>query len=309
MTILVTGAAGQLGRSFKRGLAGIDGVRYFDLKELDLTDTAQIRRTLADLKPSLVINCAAYTEVDSAQDKPALAHAVNATAPTVIAEELAKYGGAIIHISTDYVFDGSKSGEYLESDTPGPLSVYGKTKLDGELGVAAAGAPHVIFRTSWVYSFECANFFLTMMRLFQSRPELRVVADQFGAPNFVDDMTRAMLDRFVRPDPAKAAERIRAVSGLYNLSAAGSTSWAGYASKILELARRSPVFAQRLACQSIVPIPAADYPTKAARPANSRLSLEKTRTELGIALPHWEDALTRCMREYEKAQQLEPARV
>lgn len=305
MSILVTGSAGQLGRSFRRGLAGVKDVLYYDLKELDLTNTAQIRRTMADVKPSLVINCAAYTEVDSAQDKPDLARAVNATAPTVIAEELAKYGGAIIHISTDYVFDGSKSGEYKESDIPGPLSVYGRTKLEGEQGVAAAGAAHLIFRTSWVYSYQCANFFLTMMKLFQNRKELRVVADQYGAPNYVDDMVRAMLDRFVRPDASKAADRIRECSGLYNLAAAGSTSWAGYASKILELARRSPVFAQRLVCESIVPIPASEYPTKAMRPANSRLSLEKTRAQLGIALPHWEDALARCMREYENEQQRE----
>ncbi len=301
MRILVTGSAGQLGRSFQRSLAGVGETLFFDLKELDLTKTDDIRRSLAELKPELVIHCAAYTEVDSAEDKPELALAVNATAPTVIAEEQARRGGAIIHISTDYVFDGSKAGEYTESDAPNPLSVYGRTKLQGEQGVAASGAAHLIFRTSWVYSYQCANFFLTMMRLFQARKELRVVADQFGAPNYVDDMVRSMLDRFVLPDPAGAVERIQAVSGLYNLSAGGSTSWAGYSQAILDLAKKSPVFASKIQCQSIVPIAASDYPTKAQRPANSRLSLEKTRSKLGIQLPEWNDALIRCMRQFEQA--------
>lgn len=300
MRILVTGAAGQLGRSFRRSLAGVGETLFFDLKELDLTDTAQIKRSLAELKPELVINCAAYTEVDSAEDKQDLAFAVNATAPTVIAEEQARRGGAIIHISTDYVFDGTKAGEYLESDTPNPLSAYGRTKLEGERGVAASGAAHLIFRTSWVYSYECANFFLTMMRLFQNRKELRVVADQYGAPNYVDDMVRAMLDRFVLPDPAQSVSRIAQHSGLYNLSASGSTSWAGYAQGILDLARKSPVLAPKIVCENIVPIPASEYPTKARRPVNSRLSLEKSRSKLGIELPAWENALARCMKEFEK---------
>ena len=141
-----------------------------------------------------------------------------------------------------------------------------------------------------------------MMRLFQQRKELRVVADQFGAPNYVDDMVTAMLDRFVLPDPAASVERIRAVSGLYNLTASGSTSWAGYAQKIHALAKASPVFSSKIVCESIVPIPASEYPTKAQRPANSRLSLELSRTKLGIALPAWDDALTRCMAQYERAQ-------
>ena len=303
MRILVTGAAGQLGRSFRRGLAGVDDTLFFDLKELDLTDSAQIKRSLTELKPDLVINCAAYTEVDSAEDKRDLAFAVNATAPKVIAEEQARRGGAIIHISTDYVFDGTKAGEYTESDAPNPLQVYGVTKLEGEQGVAASGAAHLIFRTSWVYSYQCANFFLTMMRLFQSRKELRVVADQFGAPNYVDDMVRGMLDRFVLPDPSQSVERISQFSGLYNLTAGGSTSFAGYAQSILDLARQSPVFRSRLVCESIVPIPASEYPSKARRPANSRLSLDKTRNKLGIQLPAWDDALARCMRELEKEPQ------
>ncbi len=302
MRILVTGSAGQLGRSFQRGLAGSADALFFDLKELDLTDTAQIRRTLAELKPELVINCAAYTEVDAAEDKRDLAFAVNATAPKVIAEEQARRGGAIIHVSTDYVFDGTKDGEYDETDIPNPLSVYGSTKLEGEQGVAASGAAHLIFRTSWVYSYQCVNFFLTMMRLFQSHKELRVVADQFGAPNYVDDMVGAMLNRFVLPDPAESVARIRQVSGLYNLSAAGRTSWAGYAQGILDLARQSPVFGARIVCENIVPIPAIEYPTKALRPANSRLNREKTRNQLGIQLPTWDDALVRCMRQYEQEQ-------
>ncbi len=307
MRILVTGSAGQLGRSFQRSLAGVTETLFYDLKELDLTDSAQIKRSLAELKPDLVINCAAYTEVDSAEDKPDLAFAVNATAPTVIAEEQARRGAAIIHISTDYVFDGTKNGEYTESDTPNPLSVYGRTKLAGEQGVAASGAAHLIFRTSWVYSYQCANFFLTMMRLFQARKELRVVADQFGAPNYVDDMVRAMLDSFILPDPTQAVARIHEKSGLYNLTAGGSTSWAGYAQKILDLSKQSPVFASKMLCENIVPIPASDYPTKATRPANSRLSLEKTRRELGIQLPPWDDALARCMRQYEQVEQAQTA--
>jgi dTDP-4-dehydrorhamnose reductase len=307
MRILVTGSAGQLGRSFQRSLAGVTETLFYDLKELDLTDSAQIKRSLAELKPELVINCAAYTEVDAAEDKADLAFAVNATAPKVIAEEQARRGGAIIHISTDYVFDGTKNGEYIESDPPNPLSVYGRTKLAGEQGVAASGAAHLIFRTSWVYSYQCANFFLTMMRLFQARKELRVVADQFGAPNYVDDMVRAMLDAFILPDPAQSVARIREKSGLYNLTAGGSTSWAGYAQKILDLSRQSPVFASKILCENIVPIPASDYPTKATRPANSRLSLEKTRRELGIQLPPWDDALARCMRQYEQVEQAQTA--
>ncbi|MGF6966416.1 dTDP-4-dehydrorhamnose reductase [Paraburkholderia sp. WC7.3g] len=288
-TILVTGVNGQVGYELARTLQGLGNVVAVDRSRLDLSNLDQIRSVVRDVRPALIVNPAAYTAVDKAEEERDLAMRINGEAPGVLAEEAKKLGAALIHYSTDYVFNGTKEGAYVEDDPTDPQNVYGRSKLAGEQAIAASGANHLVLRTSWVYGTRGKNFLLTMLRLGADRPELKVVADQFGAPTWCNTIAtlsaHLCAQSFAAEDGAKWwSER----SGVYHLCAGDSTSWHGFASAIFELADlpNKP---------TTLPIPAADYPTPAKRPANSRMSNDKLARVFGLAAPHWRDALKLCL--------------
>ncbi|MFJ4138514.1 dTDP-4-dehydrorhamnose reductase [Pseudomonas fragi] len=287
MKILISGKTGQVAVELQKHLAGLGELIVLGRDVLDLSQPDQIRAQVRAHKPDLLIIAAAHTAVDQAENEPELAFAINASAPGVFAEEAAALGIPLIHYSTDYVFDGRKPAPYTEDDATNPLGVYGKSKLAGELAIAASGAQHLILRTSWVYSTHGKNFLLTMQRLLQERSELRVVADQIGAPTWagtIAQSTRALIERWQSGDAA--------AWGTYHLTASGETSWFGFTQAIA-----GHLTAQGKACATLEPIPASAYPTPAARPQNSRLDCSKLAREWGVAQPDWEAALSACLAE------------
>ncbi|MES2869278.1 MAG: dTDP-4-dehydrorhamnose reductase [Pseudomonadota bacterium] len=287
LKILISGKTGQVAIELQKHLAGLGELIALGRDELDLSQPAQIRAQVRAHQPDLIINAAAHTAVDLAESEPELAFAINGTAPGVFAEEAAALGIPLIHYSTDYVFDGTKSAPYTEDDVPCPLGVYGKSKLMGERAITAVGGKHLILRTSWVYSAHGKNFLLTMQRLLQQKPELRVVADQIGAPTWagtIAQSTRALIERW------QAGEA--GAWGTYHLSAAGETSWFGFTQAIAE-----PLIAQGKPCATLEAIPASAYPTPAARPQNSRLDCSRLGREWHVTQPHWRAALDECLAE------------
>jgi dTDP-4-dehydrorhamnose reductase len=291
--ILLTGKNGQLGWELQRSLATFAQVVATDSKELDLADPDAIRRTIRRIAPDIIINPAAYTAVDKAEGDAELAMAVNGIAPGVLAEESLRLGALLVHYSTDYVFDGSKAAPYTEEDAPNPQSVYGRTKLAGEQAILASGCKHLILRTSWVYGVHGGNFVKTILRLAKERNELRIVADQFGAPTWARNLAQATASAL---SCWQSKNWDSDLSGLYHLTAAGRTNWHEYAEEIVRLARkRDPALAAKLL--DIRPIATQEYPVPAKRPANSVLSNDKIRDAFGIVLPEWRDSLAECVRE------------
>lgn len=289
MKVLITGRNGQVGWELQRALAPLGKVVALDRAELNLADVDSIRQAVRHIGPDLIVNAGAYTAVDKAEQEPDLAMAVNGIAPGVLAEEAKRVGAAIIHFSTDYVFDGSKSAPYEEIDAPNPQSAYGASKLAGEKAVAAAGAPYLTLRTSWVYGLRGKNFLLTMLRLAAERDELRVVDDQIGAPTWsrmIAEATAAVVaqGRAHGGIGKLLAER----GGLYHLTAGGQTSWFGFASAIVAHAAKPP---------RMTSIATVDYPLPAKRPAYSVMSSAKLERGFGIALPDWQESLTLCMQD------------
>jgi dTDP-4-dehydrorhamnose reductase len=283
MRILLTGCAGQLGRELKRSLACLGEVIACDRQQFDLADPDALRDAVHDAAPTVIVNTAAHTAVDKAEAEPDLAMAINAVAPGILAEEARRLGALLIHYSTDYVFDGTKPAPYTEDDSPAPLSVYGRSKREGELAIAATGARHLIFRTSWVYGLHGANFMKTMLRLGKERDELRVVGDQVGAPTW---------SRHLADATALIVARRDAPQGLYHLAAAGETSWHGYAEAIFAEARRAGLLNKSPVVHRIT---SADYPLPAARPANSRLDCSRFRRDFDLTLPDWRTGLIDCL--------------
>lgn len=288
--VLVLGAAGQVGRALTTSneLALLGRVVAVDRAAVDLTDVAALRSMVRAHNPRVIVNAAAYTAVDRAEQEPALAEAVNATAPAVLAEEAESLGAALVHYSTDYVFDGTKAGAYVEEDVPDPLSVYGRTKLAGERAVAAACRRQLTLRTSWVFSEHGANFPRTMLRLASEREHLRVVADQWGAPTSASLLARvtAELLRAMR-DAAPGDARW----GTYHVAAAGETNWHAYARLVVE-AGHGAGLPLRTRPEDVVPIRSSEYPVAATRPANSRLDTSKVRANFpGVSLPHWTEGV------------------
>jgi dTDP-4-dehydrorhamnose reductase len=287
--ILVTGAKGQVGWELLRTLAPLGEVVAVDMSELNIADTDAVRRFVRELKPAIIVNPAAYTAVDKAESEPELAMQVNGVAPGIFAEEAKRLDAWLVHYSTDYVFDGTKPGPYDEDDLPNPQSVYGKTKLAGEIAVRESGCKHLILRTSWVYGARGHNFMLTMLRLGQERDELRVVADQIGAPTWCRNLAEAtaqLLTQLHSPllDPA----RVASLSGLYHLTDSGETSWFGFAAEII----RQGLPERQVA---MMPIATDQYPLPASRPANSRLSNQKLQQHFGLTSPAWQTALACCL--------------
>ncbi|EKS73281.1 dTDP-4-dehydrorhamnose reductase [Burkholderia sp. SJ98] len=293
-TILLTGVNGQVGFELRRSLQGLGRIVAADRAVFDLGDAASIRACVRSLKPDVIVNPAAYTAVDQAEADVQIARAVNALAPAVLAEEAKRLDALLVHYSTDYVFDGTGTRAYREEDATAPQNVYGATKLEGEQAVVTSGAAHFIFRTSWVYGRRGRNFLLTMQKLARERDELRIVADQIGAPTWsatIAALTASVIAQGVAQgvgSGSSIADWARERRGVYHLTSSGSTSWAGFAEAIFAEARLEHP-------PRVVPIPSAEYPTPARRPSNSRLDLSKLAREFGLTPPDWREALALCL--------------
>jgi dTDP-4-dehydrorhamnose reductase len=293
LKILLTGKTGQVGYQLERSLQGLGEVVSINTAQMNLTDLEQVRDVIRSVKPNLIVNPAAYTAVDLAESEQALAMRINGDAPGVMAEEARRLGAAMIHYSTDYVFDGSKDGPYTEDDIANPINVYGRSKLAGERAVQAAGIPHLILRTSWVYGMRGKNFLQTVMRLASERDELRIVSDQYGAPTWsrtIADTTAHIVARLQSAESGRAVGMQRDAweehSGLYHLTAQGQTTWCGFTQAILA---HPSIMKKPL----VTPIKTEDYPLPAPRPKNSVLSCGRMISTF-CDLPDWGKALGLC---------------
>ncbi|MWL88215.1 MULTISPECIES: dTDP-4-dehydrorhamnose reductase [unclassified Cupriavidus] len=287
-TILVTGSNGQVGFELRRSLAPLGNVVALDRAACDLSQPERVRQIVRDLRPAVIVNAAAYTAVDKAESEPERAFVINGTSTGVLGEEARALGSLLVHYSTDYVFDGTGIGAYVETDAVNPQSVYGKSKLAGERAIAESGAHALVLRTCWVAGAHGGNFAKTMLRLASERDSLRVIADQFGAPTtagLIADVTAQIVARHWL-----AASPDAFPSGLYHLAAAGETSWHGYAVEVLRYARQLGVDL-KVAPEQVEAIPATAYPLPAQRPANSRLDTTRLRETFGIYLPGWEQGV------------------
>ncbi len=309
MKILLIGKNGQVGWELDRLLRksgspwfpGGEGgaeppVVSMDYPEIDLSRADSIRSALREHEPTLVINAAAYTAVDRAESEPDLAMAVNGIASGILAEEMKRAGGALVHYSTEYVFDGTKGSPYTEEDPHNPLSAYGRSKAAGDKAVRESGCPHLVLRTSWLYGPRGSNFLLTMLRLARERVELRVVNDQIGAPTwarFVARSTCRILALSVERKEKGTDLFSGSVSGTYNLTSGGHTTWYGFAQRLLELDPRK----EEQIVEHILPIATSEYPAPARRPLNCRLDCTRVRETFGIEPPPWEDSLRQVMAE------------
>ena len=285
--ILLIGKIGQVGWELRRTLGPMAQVTCVDFPEIDLTSNDSIRRWVRETRPNIVINAAAYTAVDKTESEPDKAMKINGVAPGILAEEAKKLDALLVHYSTDYVFDGTKTEPYIETDAPNPLGAYGRTKLAGDEAVRAVGGAHLIFRLCWVYGARGQNFMLTMMRLAREREKLRVVGDQVGCPTWsrmIAETTALALKQVV------AAGDLDAFTGTYHLAASGITSWHGFADAIVKL---MPVEGRK--CVQVEAISTADYPTPTKRPAYSVLACDKLERTFGLRLPHWEESLKQVL--------------
>ena len=295
MRILLLGKNGQVGWELQRSLAPLGELIALDFDSpaphcADFTQPETLAATVRALAPEVIVNAAAHTAVDKAESEPELARTINADAPAVLAREAATLGAWLVHYSTDYVFDGSGAAPRTEDAPTAPLSVYGRTKLEGEEAIRAGGCAHLILRTSWVYAARGGNFARTMLRLAAQRESLSVIDDQIGAP------TGAELLADVTAHALRAALVDPALGGTYHAVAAGATSWHGYASHVIEFARAAgqPI---RVAPERIAAIPTSAYPTPARRPLNSRLDTSRLERSFGLVLPDWRIGVERMLRE------------
>lgn len=294
MRLVVTGASGQVGYELVRSLMPLGEVVALARAECDLASGDAIERVVGAYRPDVIVNAAAYTAVDRAESEEGLATFINGDAPAALARAAREAGALLVHYSTDYVFDGCKEGSWTEADPVAPLNAYGRSKLAGERAIAASGADSIILRTTWVFAARGANFVRTMLRLGGERESLKVVADQFGAPTWA----RNIADATAHVIAGAQRERVegRFASEVLHLASQGNTSWHGFATEIFaEYARLRPGAVLRV--RSVEPIPAADYPTPARRPVNSRLDCDRLAQRYGIRLPHWRQALSRCLEE------------
>jgi dTDP-4-dehydrorhamnose reductase len=296
--ILLTGATGQVGEALARTLAPFGEIFAPGRETLDLSDTKSIRRVTREVQPRWIVNAGAHTAVDNAESEHELAFAVNASAPEIFAEEAKRMGAVLVHFSTDYVFDGSKGTPYVESDPTGPLNVYGRSKLAGEMALRASGVAHLIFRTSWVYGATGKNFLSSILRLAREREHLKIVADQHGAPTWSFELARmtahvmARLEALSAETKCSLSDAALPVNGIYHASGGGQTTWCGFAAQaIAELQKLEP----QTTLASVEPIPTSEYPTPAKRPLNSRLDCSKLDQTFEWKMPDWSDSLTRVV--------------
>lgn len=285
MKILITGKEGQVGFELQRALKSLGTVVACDRTNADLANPSMLVKLIRDVKPTIIVNAAAYTAVDKAESEPELAMQVNGIAPGILAEETKRLNALLVHYSTDYVFDGTSSKPYTESDPTHPLNVYGRTKLAGEHAIQTIGAPHIILRTSWVYSMRGKNFLLTMLKLANERDQLKIVNDQIGAPTWsrsIANTTAKILEKY----------RLHPAHGIFHLTSAGHTSWHGFADAIFRIAKEKKLLAKVPILQ---PIPSSEYPLPAKRPANSVMSNERLRSTFSVEMPTWLESLSNCV--------------
>jgi dTDP-4-dehydrorhamnose reductase len=281
--ILVTGRTGQIGWELQGALAPLGTVIALDRSAMDLASPDSIRRAIRDARPEIIVNAAAYTEVDKAESEPDLAMKVNGVAPGIMAEEAKRLGAILVHYSTDYVFDGELDRPYVEDDPPNPVNAYGKTKLAGELAVAAVGGRHLILRSSWVYSARGSNFVLTVLRLAREKPELAMVDDQTGSPTWSRALAEATAELLRRKD------RVLGRSGVYHLAASGHASRYEFAKDVIRIMR--DVCGEVGGWAKVRPITSGEYPLPARRPRNPVMSQDKVKRILGVEMTHWRDVL------------------
>jgi dTDP-4-dehydrorhamnose reductase len=300
LKILLTGQSGQIGGELALSLQGVGEVIYFPRTVMDLSDLDQVRDVIRAVRPDLIVNPAAYTAVVQAESEPSLAALINGEAPGVMAEEAQRLGAAIIHYSTDYVFDGAQAKPYDETASTNPLNVYGQSKLAGELAIARHCEAHWILRTSWVYDTRGSNFLKTVIRMAHEQSRFSMTADQFGAPTWartVSRVTREILsgDSSNAVPASSALSRIRASSGIYHMTAGGAASWHEYASFIVDHLRARGVPTKISGSAAIKPVPTA--PGLPNRPKNSRLALDKLENTFKLRMPHWQSDVRRCLDE------------
>lgn len=293
MKILLLGKNGQVGWELQRALAPLGELVAYDREQADLSNFDKLRLLIQTTKPDWIVNAAAYTAVDQAETDKQMAQLINADAVAVIAEEAKKIDAWLVHYSTDYVFDGKKEEKYIETDEVKPLSVYGKTKLNGELNIENSGCKYLIFRTSWVFAAKGANFAKSMLRLAAEREQLKIVADQFGAPTsaeLIADVSAICIKDITASQ--YATDKV----GIYHLVASGEASWHSYAKYIIE---KAILYGQQLkvSTESVCPINTSDYPLPAARPQNSRLETRKLEKAFSVRLPEWKVYVDRLLEE------------
>ena len=304
MKILLFGKGGQVGWELQRSLSPLGDLIALDFDSVeysgDFTNLAALADTVRRVKPDVIVNASAHTAVDKAESEPELVRNLNALAPGVLAREAQSTGAWMVHYSTDYVFDGSGSTPWLESDATAPLNVYGRTKLEGEQLIQSSGCNHLIFRTSWVYGARGGNFAKTMLKLAQEREVLSVINDQIGAPTGAEllaDITAHAVRQATTANDSEAAT----LSGTYHVVAKGQTSWFEYANEVLALANNTNL-ATKLVVKSVEPVPTTAFPTPAQRPLNSRLNTAKLETTFNLVLPHWQPGVARMLTEYIEKQ-------
>ena len=299
MKILLFGKDGQVGWELQRALAPLGELIALGEQQADFENLEHIRQLVRQMRPDVIVNAAAYTAVDKAEAAPEKARRINAEAVGVLGEEAHRLNAWLVHYSTDYVYDGEKTSPYEEDDPPRPLSVYGKTKLEGDQLIVKSGAKHLIFRTSWVYAARGANFAKTMLRLAKERDELQIIADQHGAPTsaeLIADVTALALYRIGIKKMGQTEDSAAKFSGTYNLVASGHTTWHGYAQHVLELAQARGI-KLKAGPAAVLAITTEDYPLPAARPKNSRLNTAKLCTTFNLQLPDWRYHVQRLVDE------------
>ena len=293
MKILLLGKNGQVGWELNRALAPLGDIVALGRPEADFSRPENLREIVRETRPDVIVNAAAYTAVDRAEEEKQLSELINATAPAVLAEEAKRMNALLVQYSTDYVFDGTKCSPYLETDAPNPINQYGRTKLAGEQAVRSSGCDHLILRTSWVYASRGQNFLLAILRLAEQKNELRIVADQLGSPTsarLIAETTSLCIFQ-------SSLDRQAGVfsSGLYHLSASGYTSWHGFAEEIVDYARGE--IGGELAVTRINAIATEEYPVLAERPGDSRLSSHALEQKFNLVMPGWKGPLRMCMEE------------
>ncbi len=291
--ILIIGKNGQVGQALPSALAHLGTVTVLDRQALDLTDEHALRQTIRSYQPQIIVNAAAFTAVDRAEDRPDLAYQINATAPAIMAQMAQESDALLVHYSTDYVFDGDKSTPYVETDQPNPLNIYGLSKYAGELAIQNSGATHYILRTSWVYADQGSNFLNTIRRLASERPELRIVNDQLGAPTWAQAIAEMTASLLTADQQEPRPER----RGLYHFSASGAVTWHGFAQAILA----ATTLPSGQSLPTLTPITTAEYPLPAMRPMNSRLDTSRLLQQFGIQPEPWDVMLKRCLRQTRSA--------
>jgi dTDP-4-dehydrorhamnose reductase len=293
MKVLLLGKNGQVGWELNRTLLPLGDIVALDIEDLDLTCPKDIREKVRHIHPNIIVNGAAYTAVDKAEEDQETAMAVNGIAPGILAEEAKRCGASLVHYSTDYVFDGTKDEPYKEDDKPNPINFYGKSKLAGEEAIQNVGHPFFIFRTSWVYGLRGKNFLLTMMRLAKERDEIRVVNDQIGSPTWsrlVAEVTAQVLAKITFAGQYDKGAYAK-LSGLYHLTSAGAGSWYDFTTRIVEKMAQDSLDKCNCKLANIIAIPTSEYPTPARRPLNSRMNCDLLKNTFSLSLPDWEKAL------------------